>query len=383
VDPRSVASLCIIPYAFSVPLGTATGFVVQVHGVDLLVTNYHVLSGKHPDTGVMLPNTPALPDRLLIPVLRRGTTKVHWRPAVQLLLDGDKPLWIEHPDKGRAFDVVALPIAVPTDSDVVRYPPEPGPSLALHMGSEVAVIGFPEGMMGAGLTAIWKSGTIASEPAMTIEERGYFWIDSNTRRGMSGAPVVARRFGTALMEDGGVGMHTGVVDRTLGVYAGRAFDAPDMTMGRVWAWSSVQELVSHAANQVLLGRTCPRSTTLGHLPTDNPAMPTLDVKKSVDIPMILPTGTKETRPITVGQLVRELALSDTRFADSLESVKLAARLEAAIAVAESGDGKLSIEPADYARIVQCIEKPSQGFNPLIARFILPLLEYIAGAGQQA
>ncbi|HEX7938189.1 MAG TPA: trypsin-like peptidase domain-containing protein [Gemmatimonadaceae bacterium] len=370
-----------MPYAYAMPLGTATAFVANAIGVNLLVTNYHVLAGRHPDTAELLPNTVAAPDRLLIPLLKQTGSPLQWRPVVQELHDDQGPLWVEHPTHGHAFDVVALPLAVPDDVQVVPYPLDPGPHLALHMASEVAVIGFPEGMTASGLTAFWKSGTVASEYNESVVDKGYFWIDSNTRRGMSGAPVIARRFGTSLMEDGSVSMHTGVSDRALGVYAGRAFDAPDMTLGRVWGWSGVQELLTHAAEQVLLQRSGPRVTSVGFIPPANPDMPTLDVKKSVDVPVQLPNGAREVRTVTVGQLLRDLALGDPRFADSLDSVKLAAKIEAAIKAAEEGDGKLKLEAADYARVVQCVEKPLQGFNPLLARFILPLLDYIVTASK--
>lgn len=370
----------MVPYAFSVGLATATGFVVRVKGVDLLVTNYHVLSGRHPDTGEFLPKVPAAPDRLLIPVLWRRGPRLTWWPLIQSLTEGPNPLWIEHPDRGRRFDVVALPIEVPPQHQVVPYDIDPGPSIALHMASEVAVVGFPEGMASSGLTAIWKAGTVASEIDLSIEENGYFWIDSNTRRGMSGAPVVARRFGAALMEDGSYAVGAGISDRTLGVYAGRAFDAPDMTLGRVWGWNEVQRLLEHAAEEVLLRKVLPKPTWLGFAPNQEVGMPVLDVKKATSVNVPTPNGI-ESKTVSVAQLVRELGLSDERFGISLERVRMAAAIDAAIDSAEKGDGKLSLDASQYALIAECIEKPSKGFNPLVARQVLPLLDYILDSGK--
>jgi S1-C subfamily serine protease len=50
IDPKSVGSLQLTLYAFSQRVGAGTGFVVRVDDIDILVTNYHVLSGRHPGT---------------------------------------------------------------------------------------------------------------------------------------------------------------------------------------------------------------------------------------------------------------------------------------------------------------------------------------------
>jgi len=355
---------------------------VRVKGVDLLVTNYHVVSGRHPDTGEPLSRAGTTPDRLLIPVLWRRPPRLTWWPLVQSLTDGNDRLWIEHPRYGRTFDVVALPVRIGPEQEFITYDIEPGPAIALHMASEVAVVGFPEGMTASGLTALWKSGTIASEIELSIETHGYFWIDSNTRRGMSGAPVIARRFGASMMEDGTYSVGTGVSDRLLGVYAGRAFDAPDMTLGRVWGWQEVRHLLEHAANEVMLGRVLPQPTRLGFVSKKEVGMPVLDVKKSVRINVLTLNG-PESKAVSVGQLVRELGISDERFGISLERVRMAAAIDAAIEAAEQSNGDLTLDASQYALIAECIEKPSKGFNPQVARQVLPLLDYILEAGKKS
>jgi hypothetical protein len=200
---------------------------------------------------------------------------------------------------------------------------------------------------------------------------------------MSGAPVVARRFGSALLEDGNYAIGTGISDRVLGVYAGRAFDAPDMTLGRVWGWFGVQQLLDHAVSEVLLRRTTAVPTRIGHVPFAEIAMPTLDVKKNITANIRLPNGTVETKTIAVSEIVREMALSDERFGVSLERVRMAAAIDGAIEAAEAGDGKVTLNAPQYALIAECIDKPSKGFNPIVARHILPLLEYILEAGKVA
>jgi len=55
-----------------------------------------------------------------------------------------------------------------------------------------AVLGYPEGMIGPGRSPIWKRGSMASEPKYNWRDKPGFLIDTATRNGMSGAPVVAR-----------------------------------------------------------------------------------------------------------------------------------------------------------------------------------------------
>jgi hypothetical protein len=376
VDFRSVASICVVPYAYSQQLGTATGFIVTVAGCDLLVTNYHVVSGCHPGTEQMLSGVPARPDRLLMPFLW-DRTPFCWRPVVQrLLLEDGSKLWVEHPELGSRFDVIAIPVVTPPNTLLLRYDLNEGPNLAIHMSSEVAVIGFPEGMSFAGLTAIWKSGTIASEPSLSAAEEPFFYIDSNTRKGMSGAPVVARRFGGALLEDGTMALGGGISDRILGVYSGRAFEARDMTLGRVWGWAEVKKLLLHAAEQVLRGQVAAVPYIIGVMPDTESNTITIDVHRHIQVNLTDPSGNPVARSVTVGQLLRETALADERFGLSLERVRLAATIDAAISTAGASDGLLSLRLEHYALIKECLEKPTKPYVPVTARLVLPLIEYV-------
>lgn len=379
IDPKSVASHPLLPFAYSQQVGHGTGFIVQASGINVLITNYHVVSGRHPLTHRLLDGLVAQPDRILVPLLRRGAGLV-WMPAVQPLYDvAGEALWTVHPRFGSRFDVVALPISVPPEAEVVPYAIEPGPDIALVPGSEVAIVGFPEGMTASGITAIWKSGSIASEIELTIEGEDYFWIDSNTRRGMSGSPVIARRFGGAMMTNG-VFAVGGLVDRLLGVYSGRALDAPDATLGKVWHWSSVRPIIDEAVAKVLRGVWTPQRTQIGHIPRAH-QMVRLDANRSVDVTVMDQTGVARTRTISVGELLLEFALADERFGVNLERVKMAATVAAAITAARAGNGNLNLEDTQYALIRDIVQAPLKPYNPVIARQAVDLLDHIVGAGQ--
>ena len=384
IDPKSVASHHLVLYAYAVPISTGSAFVVQVNDVPILITNYHILSGRHPDTGAPLSDSGVTPDRVLVPYLRMHSSELRWGFGVHpLITETGSPLWIEHPRLGQACDVVALPIRLPQNCMIVPYPIDPGPNVALYPASDVAIVGFPEGMSAAGITAIWKRGSVASEPSLFDPKSPFFWVDANTRKGMSGAPVIARRFGGAMMEDGNYALGAGVTDRLVGVYAGRALNAPDMTLGRVWKWDTVREVVDSALSLVYRGVYEPRLTTLGYIQEENNAMVKLDVKKSVKISVQLPTGAVESKDVSVGGLIREFVLGDDRFGVNLERVKAAAALDSAVASALEGDGQLNLQDADYAVIREVVQNPTKPYNALVARQILPLLEYILDAGQSA
>lgn len=373
-DRLSFASLWLAPYGFATALGGATGFILEEGGVPFLMTNFHVLSGRHPVTGAQL--GAAVPDRLLIAMPRRGVpngVQFSWRPVVQRLLDDDgRPLWAEHPRLGPAFDVVALPLSLPSDATYVSYSADPGPDLAVLPASEVVVIGFPEGVSGPGITPIWKAGTVASEISLRDPEHAdFFWIDSNTRRGMSGAPVVARRFGTSLAATGGVSVHGGVADRVLGVYAGRAYDALDMTLGRVWRWEPVVEVAAHALELVRRGALAPHPCRLERV-LEN-MMVTVDVSP-IEIELPSPQGVIRKR-IRATDLLRD-ALSDIRFGQSLGRVRLSAQLDAACRAADEGQA-LTLTEEQAALLAEALEEP-QGWTylPMAARQMLPMIDAI-------
>jgi hypothetical protein len=381
IDVKSLGSLCLAPYSFSQPAAVGTGFVIAVGEVTLLITNYHVVSGRHPDTGKQLDKATAIPDRVLIPLLKRQGPPLCWRPQVQMLIVDGVPQWVEHPRFGYKFDVVALPLAVPPDSQVFPYEPGTGHDLALHPGSDVAIIGFPEGMTGPGLTPIWKKGSIASELDLSIGTNNFFWIDSNTRRGMSGAPVIARRFGGALMQNGSYGVGAEIYDRNLGVYAGRAFEAPDMTLGRVWSWEGVQEVVDLAVSRVRRGIALPVVCNIGHFSCGGSTMIKINPFVGIDVLATNPAGQVEQRRVFLHEVLRDFVLADDRFGLDLEQLRISAAINASIdaAIAEKGDIKLNDK--QYSLIREVIEKPSRPYNATVGRQILPLLDHVLSAGK--
>ena len=117
----SVASLLLAPHNGKQALSTATGFVVESEdGRRWLITNWHVVSGRDPRTGRPLSASGEVPDRLrVLHNLESSLGRWTWRIEYPVGKD-DEPRWLEHPEHGRAFDVVALEL---TDTATVEFFP--------------------------------------------------------------------------------------------------------------------------------------------------------------------------------------------------------------------------------------------------------------------
>lgn len=241
----SLMSLLVEQRVNGLVLGNGTGFIVTGPSGPQLITNRHIVTGRHHDTGQPLSKTGGLPDELVIWHNVRGKLG-HWVAISEPLYADGKPLWREHPRLGVRADVVALPLT--QLEHVELYPHDisnTGPQIALGPADSVSVIGFPFGLSGGGRFAIWATGFVATEPIADFDELPVILIDCRGRSGQSGSPVIAYRSGGSVaMEGGSSAIFGGPVWRFLGVYSGRINDHSDL--GKVWKASAVAELLQPA-----------------------------------------------------------------------------------------------------------------------------------------
>jgi hypothetical protein len=202
--------MCDMQGGFS--LGTA--FFYECEGETFIITNWHNVTGKHPQTGAALDamRSPSY-IRAKWPVVDDSVPKVegakqfYFQAQKIEIEDESGPLWFEHPELGSVCDVVAIPVHKPTDwpsfihvaankIDETSVPIEPG--------LKVIVIGFPQGMStGPGLP-VMKTGFLSSMPGYDVRLGGKFsdiggmkdgvqvpamLLDVHTIPGMSGSPV--------------------------------------------------------------------------------------------------------------------------------------------------------------------------------------------------
>ncbi len=242
IDPLSARSLLVETTANGHSLMTATAFVVNQNGLPFLVTNWHVLAGRNPETNQPAHSSAAIPDTVKIVHHSKGRLGT-WHLVEEPLYHQDgSPRWIEHV-QGQAIDVVALPLSnVPpvievfsldmalADADLI---PQPAMS--------VSIIGFPFGLSAGGAWPIWKTGHIATDPDVDFDGRPSFLIDATTRNGMSGSPVVVRSSGGHMTRGGNYLLAGGITTKFLGVYSGRIRD--DVELGRVWRPRVLEEIL--------------------------------------------------------------------------------------------------------------------------------------------
>jgi hypothetical protein len=225
-----------------------TGFFYSANNETFLITNWHNVTGVNQLTMKALHSTGALPNVLRIHYKQwANVTKAAVRSQYfdLALYDNDTPIWLEHSSRS-AVDVVAVPLSL---DDFDNFANEhintidQEMRLEVYAGMDCFILGFPQGMIGAGNTPIWKRGSIASEP---FEQHPYL-VDSATREGMSGAPVIAQHTGL-FGKKGDVLDGTeiiGTVQKFVGIYSGRiGDDSLGYQLGRVWQSNVLDDILS-------------------------------------------------------------------------------------------------------------------------------------------
>lgn len=251
INRNSAATVPLRLYRDDTLLSHATGCVYKHQQRLFIVTNWHVLSGRDAHSGMPLDKSAAIPNSVQIPhILPLDTGKpistlAHewflklpkwvWR-KFPLFDDFGTALWYQHPH-GRKVDLAALPVERGQDTgggllmeiDSVSRP------IGMANGSDCFVIGFPlEPDLDKPLP-IWKRATVASEYQLPYNDLPCFLVDTATRKGMSGSPVIISP------PDGAIGGSTAF----LGIYSGRlgANNIGEVQLGVVWRKSAVEEML--------------------------------------------------------------------------------------------------------------------------------------------
>ena len=245
IDEYSLATVPVIQLFNETILGNATAFVWRHIGQDFLITNWHVVTARNNETGVNLHPQGGHPNKL----------RLYFNPAQmvfgkhdadqELFLPDGKPVWLVHPVHGRAVDVVAIPLPVQPAHLHFRPINEMSSSqLQISIGMDVFILGYPFGFQPPGFP-VWKRGSIASEPDLAPLTRQHMLVDSASRPGMSGAPVIRRSWGNRMLEDGNVATRPGSATRFIGVYSGRLHTngSNDTQLARVWPRALLEEIV--------------------------------------------------------------------------------------------------------------------------------------------
>jgi hypothetical protein len=230
-------------------LACGTAFFFEEEVQKYLVTNWHNLAGRHPKTRQVLDkNWGDVPNK--IKIYKHDLKRLGQSDAIEIPLvnAGKRPVWFEHPIHGSNIDIGILPIAADQSQNVYSIDAaikdiDPFDSLPINVGESVFVLGFPFGLSGSSYFPIWKAAIIASEPEIDINKLPFFYIDTATRQGMSGSPVMQREPRSVfIMEENKMSRYRCTF---LGVYSGRigAKDELAAQLGIVWKASCLLEII--------------------------------------------------------------------------------------------------------------------------------------------
>jgi hypothetical protein len=248
IDHFSSVAVLVRPKCDDLRLAQASGFLWRHDGQIFLVSNWHVLSGRNPLTGQPLDTrNGACPNRIELGLNLRGSDGAP-QPAMaqaSIVRDGGN-LWLQHPQHGQDVDVAVL--VLPSEYQhrallALNDLPETS-NMAVYVGQDVFVLGYPLDPGLSGGLPIWKRGSIANEPNHRPAGLQRLLIDSATREGMSGAPVIVRSVGNYLATDRDFTMWSTISSRRIGIYSGRyGTDLQDQAqLGIVWDIDLVDEV---------------------------------------------------------------------------------------------------------------------------------------------
>lgn len=241
----STQSLYVEMRTSGLKIGSGTAFVAaSSNGMCFLVTNRHVVTGRHQETDEPLDKKhAALPDELVVWHNSSRALGEYVEITVPLHVDGN-PQWIEHPVLGRAADFVAFRLSEGPEVRLLPYRTEYLLHLRTQPAQRVSVVGFPFGERTGASFAVWATGFIASEPEINHGGRPVFLIDCRTREGQSGSPVIFHHNTGGTLTDESEIQVTTSTSWLLGIYSGRINAESDL--GIVWKTYALAELLDYA-----------------------------------------------------------------------------------------------------------------------------------------
>lgn len=268
ISPFSAISIHIRPYQRSSHAhAIGSGMLWDRDGEIYLVSNLHNISGWDFTHNRAMSQMGWLPDAIDFHVSAKtplsDSTLSSFGP-VQLqedLYKKNEPAWLVHPAYGETVDVAALHICSKeqlisairetTKSDettLFTIPANKAPwnDIYIDAGDDAYVLGFPKGMSGGGPLPVWKRASVASEPGVDLDGLPKVLVDTATRQGMSGSPVIAVLRRGVILPNGKFDQDAffGQGYKLLGVYSGRiGEDELGVQLGVVWKARVIDEII--------------------------------------------------------------------------------------------------------------------------------------------
>lgn len=229
---------------------TGTGFIYFHDDRYYIITNWHNATGRNPITNEPLSeNHMGIPNVFCFYLRLKNGNGQSRLVKLNLYEDSEmtKPKWLVHPIYKSKVDVVAIELETFTDiifSPLNKY--DFDNDISPEVADEAFIIGYPfEDFRYLGLP-IWKKASIATEPTVNEDQLPKMLLDTATRPGLSGSPVIYQRIGIHRMKDGQLQPDSiiGRIRGFLGVYSGRIGKGEMMAqLGIVWKKKVIEEII--------------------------------------------------------------------------------------------------------------------------------------------
>jgi hypothetical protein len=253
-NPLSQASYFVTSRFNETIISTATAFFITRNSKLYLITNWHVVSGRNPENGACLSGTCAIPNNLLVRLYKNQDFLEPSDFMVSLFDSEGVKRWLEHPFFKERVDVVAIEVCIPDDMlvfDIERFVEPFNESTEVSIANDVFVIGYPFGISANQIFPIWKRASVASEPCIDIDDLPKILVDTASRSGMSGSPVMLYEKRSVGICDGDPGKNgvkfSNFFMKLVGIYSGRiGVDDKNIAaqLGIVWKSEVFDEIIS-------------------------------------------------------------------------------------------------------------------------------------------
>jgi hypothetical protein len=249
IDQFSLVTAPLSLYFNETHLSDATGFIWQEGRQNYLITNWHVVTARSFQTRKPLNTHGGRPNKIHALFNTRIQQFLKQPHIISIRDEDDKALWLAHPSPGRRVDVVAIPLAYADEDPIFDlHPINKYTSVVQHtvrIGIDVFILGYPFGPEPPGYP-VWKRGSMASEPDLAQIGAGHYLVDTASRPGMSGSPVIRRIWNQRVDGDRVMPAPTPLRTEFVGVYSGRRYtnDPNDAQLGIVWPRSCIEDIIA-------------------------------------------------------------------------------------------------------------------------------------------
>lgn len=231
-------------------LASGTCFFYKRNSKYYIITNWHNVTGKNPITKEQTGKHGGIPDILDFTLLIHKQPFIKWSNFTINLYDQDKkPEWLVHPKFKEKVDVIALEVEFNKDFKGIIKPINEldFSEFELKVSDDIYILGFPYKLGGGGQFPIWKKGSVATEPELDYDGLPKMFVDTASRPGMSGSPVIFKRNGIHGIKNGKINLDSliGEIQGFVGIYSGRILGKSELEaqLGIVWKKSVINEII--------------------------------------------------------------------------------------------------------------------------------------------